>query len=94
MTQYRTYVERPGCIAWSMLLLISLCLAGIPARLVSNAAPGWGWVAYLAALVALLWGFAALAKASGTTHRPICPHCGVVTDPNFPVCRSCGRVKQ
>lgn len=25
---------------------------------------------------------------------PVCPHCGVITNPEYGVCRACGRVKQ
>lgn len=90
---YRTYYSRPGCFGWLAFSLIALCLAGIPKRLVANVSPTAGWVVYVVSVVLIVWGLTALLRVSTSTHRAVCPHCGVDTDPQFRVCRSCGRVK-
>jgi hypothetical protein len=48
------------------------------------------WVGLFVAAVAAV----AVISRKITTHRVFwCPHCGVVTDPRFRICRACGRVK-
>lgn len=89
----RTYYQRPGCLGWTAFFFIALCFAGIPSWLVASSNPEAERIVYLLSVVLIMWGLSRLFRLATSTTRAVCPHCGVDTDPQFRVCRSCGRVK-
>lgn len=98
---YRSYYQRPGCLGWTIIFIMATCLAYVPAAVVAMALPDaddsvlvvWVGFAYVVSVGLVMWGLARLLRWVSTTYRAVCPHCGVNTDPQFRVCRSCGRVK-
>lgn len=85
-----------GCFGWIGALLLGSLLATIVGMMLV----GFGvrsvewvlvtWVAVTACVVAVTLRI----NRKMTTYRVFwCAQCGVVTDPRFRVCRSCGRVK-
>lgn len=92
-----TFFRRPGCLLWGFFLVVGLCCASGLAQWMQE--QGWvgdGLLQSLAIMVITLlvaFGLARLFRALTSRTRRVCPHCGVVTDPTFRVCRSCGRVK-
>lgn len=90
---HRTYYQRPGCLGWTAFFFMALCLAGVPSRLVAKDFPDAERVVYFLSVVLIMWVLSRLFRFATSTTRAVCPHCGVDTDPQFRVCRSCGRVK-
>lgn len=81
----------PGCAGWGLLVLVSFVVMVLPAALIYSVTD---WLWQLPVLVALgALALSRLWRRATTRVIPICPLCGVDTDPGFRVCRSCGRVK-
>lgn len=90
---YRIEYRKPGCLLWALFFVIASFVAAFPAGLLRLASARWGYLTFAVLVVVLMWLQARLMRRLTQRHVPICPHCGVATDPTFRVCRSCGRVK-
>ncbi|MCG7284801.1 hypothetical protein MHY85_02290 [Cellulomonas sp. ACRRI] len=86
-----------GCFGWIGALLLGFLLA-TPLAMTAFTLGEWSWNWALILWVSLVSAVVAVVlriNQKTTTHRVFwCPRCGVVTDPAFPICRSCGRVKR
>lgn len=90
---YRVQWRRPGCLA----ILLYLAVAGAAALLGYGLVGAWGWTLspwWLVVVGGVVFvALCQLHKLITREHVPICPNCGVATNPQFPVCRACGRTK-
>lgn len=93
---YRTQWRSPGCLAGLFYLGVAV-VAGFAVLTVvaSNMENPGTWLFWLAGAVGLgvFSGLCWLHTRATRQQVPICPHCGVSTDPRFRICRACGRVK-
>lgn len=90
---YRVQWRRPGCLA----IPFYLAVAGATALAGYGITAAWGWSLsrwwLVPAAAAVFVALCQLHKLITRQHVPICPHCGVATNPQFQVCRACGRTK-
>lgn len=93
---YRS-VKRPlSCFLVAGFLIVGAIAATIVASIVHLVIPEslTSPVDLISLLIVMPTVFFLLQRRFQPVDRiPICPHCGVDTDPRFRICRACGRVK-
>lgn len=85
---YMEQWRRPGCIVWAAFVFIAFNVSSVALVLPRP----WGWLA-LPLFLLMMWLQVKAMKRLTLRRVPLCPHCGVTTEPTFRICRNCGRVK-
>lgn len=91
---HRIEHRRPGCLLLALFFVVASFVAAYPSGLVWSVSSGWGYATFGVLVVVLMWGQVRVLRATTRRWVPLCPHCGVVADATFRVCRACGRVKE